>query len=441
MTARDTSRLPLEGVRVVDLSVVWAGPFATQLLGDLGAEVIRVENPHVWQTYTRGIIARPPPALLADGIAWAIGYPDRQAGARPWNRGPFAVNLFRNKYGMTADTRTEEGRGIVRRLVERSDVVFENNVPETIEKLGLTYETLKEWNPEIIEVRMPAFGLSGRYKNYRGLGTHIEGVIGHSLLRGFPDSDPTANTLLYAGDMLGGIIGAFATMTALHRRKRTGKGGLVEIPQSENGIAMFAPAVMDWVMNRRLHGPAGNHDTWGGAPSGVYPTRGEDRWIAIGVCADEGWRALCDEIGDEATRDDPRFADNAGRREHHDEMDRILADWTASHDNRELAQRLQARGVAAGPVLDAGDVYADPHLRARGYFERVSHPEFGPKTYDWPGMLFRMRETPLHVQKAPAALGEDNEYVYKQVLGYSDEEYAGFAERGHISLDYDESIR
>ncbi len=437
----DARALPLAGVRVVDLTVVWAGPYATQLLGDLGAEVIRVENTHVWATYTRGIVAHPTPRMIEGGLAWAIGYPDRQLGKRHFNRHPSCVNMFRNKYGMTVDIRTDEGKAILRRLIESADVLFENNVPETIDKLGLDYDTVRAWNDRIVYVRVPAYGLTGPYRNYRGLGTHIEGVIGHSLLRGYPDSDPTANTLLYSGDFLAGAQGVFATLAALHARRRTGKGQLIEIAQAENGIGMFAPALMDWILNRRLHQPIGNRDLFGGAPSGVYPAKGNDRWIAITVYSDDEWRALCDEIGDSAVRDDPRFADSLSRVRHHDELDRVLAGWTAPHDMRKLARRLQARGIAAGPVLDSRDAFEDPHLRARGYFDRVSHPEFGPKNYDWPGMPFRFDDISLKVRKPPAALGEDNEYVYKTLLGYSDDEYRQFVEHGHIGTDYDDTIR
>jgi crotonobetainyl-CoA:carnitine CoA-transferase CaiB-like acyl-CoA transferase len=438
----DRSKLPLADVRVVDLTVVWAGPLATQLLGDLGAEVIRVENTHVWQTYTRGLMARPPKTLLQAGIPWAVGYPERDPGDRPWNRHPAAVNMFRNKLGMTVDARNDEGKGIVRRLIERSDVIYENNVPETMDKLGFTYERLREWNERIIYVRVPAFGPTGERKNYRGLGSHIEGAIGHTLLRGYTDADPTSNTVVYAGDELAGLQGAFTVIAALRYRRRTGKGQLVEIAQAESGFGMFAHAYLDWALNRRLHGPIGNRDLFAAAPSGVYPTRGEDRWIAITVADDEQWRRLCALLGAPyGTAEDRRFADAESRVANHDDLDALIAEWTRPHDNRELASRLQAEGIAAGPVMSAADLYEDAHMRERGFFQPVTHPEFGPKTYQFPGFPFRYEDLPLAIDRPPVALGADNEYVYRDILGYTAEEYAGFVERGHIGQDFDATIR
>ncbi|HEY8490024.1 MAG TPA: CoA transferase, partial [Dehalococcoidia bacterium] len=204
----DRARLPLAGVRVLDFTVVWAGPFATMLLGDLGAEIIKVENAHVWQPMTRGALARPPQVLLDTGAAWGFGYPNGRPGPRPWNYSPTFVNLYRNKKSCTMDLRRPEGMEILARLVARCDVVYENNAVDTLEKLGITYDWLRSIREDIIMVRAPAYGLTGPYAGARALGVHLEGVMGHTLLRGYPDLDPSVSTAIYSGDYLAGCQGA-----------------------------------------------------------------------------------------------------------------------------------------------------------------------------------------------------------------------------------------
>jgi crotonobetainyl-CoA:carnitine CoA-transferase CaiB-like acyl-CoA transferase len=260
---------PLEGVRVIDLCVVWAGPFATMLLGDLGAEVIKPENPFVFQPMTRGAMARPPQILADTGIAWAGGLPNGQVGARPWDYNPTFVSLYRNKKSFTVDLRRPEGMDVLKRLVAVSDVVYENNATGTMEGLGITYEWLKAANPKIIMVRVPAYGSTGPYARARALGVHLEAVMGHSLLRGYTDADPSSNTAIYSGDYLAGAQGAFAVMTAIWHRDRTGEGQLIEIAQAENAAAMFTQAIMDYSLNGNVQGAIANRDVHGRAPFGV----------------------------------------------------------------------------------------------------------------------------------------------------------------------------
>ena len=223
-----TPNLPLDGVRIVDVTVVWAGPYCTQLLAEWGAEVIRVEPVTRIQPSTRGA-ERPTTreqqiGLAAAGFAGGGGFPDFDPGDDPWNRNSGFNSHARNKLSAAADITTDEGRDLFRRLVTHSDVVIENNVPETIEKAHITYEELRTANPAIIMLRMPAFGLSGPYKNYRALGTHIEGMIGHHYVRGYPDGTPEEAGDVFTGDAVAGIQGAFAVVMALRHLRRTGRG-------------------------------------------------------------------------------------------------------------------------------------------------------------------------------------------------------------------------
>ena len=436
---------PLDGVRVIDLCVVWAGPFATMLLGDLGAEVIKPENPFVFQPMTRGAMAHPPEMLLGASIAWAGGLPRNEVGERPWDYSPTFVSLYRNKKSFTVDLRRPEGMDVLKRLVAQSDVVYENNATGTMEGLGITYEWLKAANPKIIFVRVPAYGSTGPYAHARALGVHLESVMGHSLLRGYDDADPSSNTAIYSGDYLAGAQGAFAVMTALWERDRTGEGQLIEIAQAENAAPMFTQAIMDFSMNGVTQGAITNRDVQGHAPFGVYPTKSpgtsataDDRWISIGIETDEQWRQFGRAIGNPEWAADARFATNDGRLAHHDEIDQRIAEFTATQGDYELMHRLQALGVSATPVLEASRMFADPHLRAREFF--VTQTQEASGTYEYVGPMWKLPETPVEYLQPPVMFGEHNEYVYRELLKVSDEELEALKAAGHISDQYDPSV-
>ncbi|GIW13826.1 MAG: CoA transferase [Tepidiforma sp.] len=436
---------PLDGVRVIDLCVVWAGPFATMLLGDLGAEVIKPENPFVFQPMTRGAMARPPQILLERSIAWSGGLPRNEVGPRPWNYNPTFVSLYRNKKSFTVDLRRPEGKDILRRLVAISDVVYENNAVGTLEKLGITEEWLREANPQVILVRVPAYGLTGPYNNARALGVHLEAVMGHTLLRGYDDADPSANTAIYSGDYMAGAQGAFAVMAALWYRDRTGEGQTIEIAQAENAAAMFTHAIMDYSLNRNVQSAIGNRDVHGRYPCGVYPTKSpgdattmDDRWVAIHIENDEQWQRLVEAMGSPAWARDTRFATNEGRAEHFREIDAHIAEWTGKHEDYDLMHQLQARGIAAAPVLEASRMFDDPHLRARNFFRKQTVRDAG--THEYVGPLWQFEKTPVEFYQPPVCFGEHNEYVYRELLKVSDAEYEALKAAGHIAEEYDPSV-
>jgi crotonobetainyl-CoA:carnitine CoA-transferase CaiB-like acyl-CoA transferase len=436
---------PLEGIRVIDLCVVWAGPFGTMLLGDLGAEIIKPENPFVFQPMTRGAMARPPQVLADTAIAWSGGAPGGKVGDRPWDYSPTFVSLYRNKKSFTVDLRRPEGLDILKRLVAESDIVYENNATGTLEKLGITYDWLKAANPKIILIRVPAYGSSGPYFEARALGVHLEAVMGHSLLRGYSDADPSSNTAIYSGDYLAGAQGAFAAMTAIWHRDRTGEGQLIEIGQAENAAAMFTQAIMDYSLNGNAQGAITNRDVHGRALQGVYPALSpgtsatmDDHWIAISIEGDEEWQAFAAAIGNPAWTGDPRFATNEGRLANHDEIDGHIAAYTATQDDYELMHRLQAAGIAATPVLEASRMFDDPHLRARNFFRTQTQRSSG--TYEYVGPLWQFPETPVEFYQPPVMFGEHNEYVYREVLKVSEEEYQALLAGGHIADAYDPSV-
>ncbi|MCH7553629.1 MAG: CoA transferase [Chloroflexi bacterium] len=431
------SRLPLEGVRVVDLTGVFAGTHAVTLLADWGAEVIRVEPLHVNQTQTRGPTA-PAQAMIDVSRNWLMAYPDWRPGERPWNRRANFQCHARNKLSMTLNLPDPEALDILLRLVSIADLVVENNVPETIDKLGVGYEVLRKAKPDIVMVRMPAYGLTGPYRDYRSMGAQLEGTAGHCLLRGYPDADPSMTGDTFFGDAIAAVTGAMAAAMALYQTRRTGKGQLVELAQTETLIPLFGEYLLDYQMNDRLPQPQGN-DYYRMAPHNVYPCSGDDQWIAIAVGRESEWRGLLRTMGAPEWGSESRFASKEGRYEQRRELDTLVADWTRQYEGRWLMERLQRNGVPAGVLNDEAAAYGDPHLNARGFFEELTHVDAG--THRYPGIVWKMARTPNAIRTPPCTLGEHNDYVYRDLLQVSDDEYDRLKQAGHIGTRHHPGVR
>lgn len=425
--------LPLDGVRILDMTVVWAGPFATQFLSDLGAEVIRIESLQRPDLNGRGEIRVPrtlPPTRRTN-------YPNGDPGARPWERNANFNHHSRNKVSMTVDLARPRGKEIFLRLVKMSDALIENNTTGTLDKLGLGYPVLHEANPRFVLISMPGFGTTGPYRHFRGFGGTMEAVVGHASLRGYPDMDYTGATTSLHSDAAGGASAAFAVLTAIHYSRRTGVGQFIDLSQAENVVQHLSQALMDYSMNGRVQGTLGNRHPFM-APHGCYPCRGEDQWAVIAVSTDEQWQALCRVTGQPELASDLRFADALGRHRHQDDLDPIIAAWTKKHDPYDVMRLLQEAGVPAGPVISHHEAFRDPHLRARGFFQAVTHPQAG--THPYSGPLFKLSRTPLSIRSPAPTLGQHNEYVYKHLLQVSDEEYEELVREGHIGDTYSELL-
>ena len=430
-------KLPLQGIRVLEFGVVWAGPYCAAFLAGMGAEVIKIESIKKFIPMTRGQIARPTGEDLRNLPTSVGATPDRLPGKRPWNRIPLFNAHASNKLGMTVDLLQPKGKKALMDLIAISDVIVENNPTETMEKLGISYEEIRETNPGLIMCRMPAYANEGPYQNHRSFGFHIEGVVGHTLLRGYSDMDPSAVTSVLMGDAASGTQGAFAVLSALHHRRRTGKGQLIELSQAENLIPFMGEAFMDYTMNGRNQSTLGNRHPV--AIQGCYPCLGEDRWVTITIAGDDDWRGLCQAMGDPEWSQESGFRDPIVRYERHDEIDEQISQWTRTLEPQQVMRLLQEKGVAAGPVMDQRDAYADPHLNERGAFEEAYQEDTG--THLYPGAPYKMSETPSKIRRGPVRLGEDNEYVYQELLGYSAEEYAVLEEEGHIGMDYHPDVK
>jgi len=409
-------------------------------LADWGAEVIRVESIKHFQAVTRGGIARPPQEVVSNPVRTGgiSTYCNRDVSFRPWNRWTLFNAHARNKLSCTMDLTTPKGKDLFMRLVRESDVFLESNASHVLEKLQLSYDKLKMENPGLIMLSMPGFGTYGPYKYYRGYGAHQENFIGHTFLRGYPDSDPSETSTVFHADEASGMSAALAVLFALHYRNRTGKGQFIDMAQAEATMPHLGEAIMDYTMNNRVQTSKGNRLP-GAVPCGCYPCLGEDRWINITVYTDTEWDGLCDAMGNPPWAFRDRFSDSFSRHKHHDELDELIAEWTIKQDHYALMHLLQYKGVPAGPVIFEDDAYIDPHLKARGFFESLTQEECG--THLYPGLGYRMSKLPNKLRLPPVRLGEHNEYVYKKILKVSDDEYSKLQEEGHIGMDYDASIR
>jgi crotonobetainyl-CoA:carnitine CoA-transferase CaiB-like acyl-CoA transferase len=424
--------LPLDGVRVLDLTVVWAGPYTTCILGDLGAEVIRVDNPYVFPSATRGVLPRPTPEMVADIGGIFGGYPDAEPGERPWNRTALFNAHARNKRSVTLDLRRPLGREALLKLAERCDVVVENNSVDLLDKLGLGWDVLHQRNQRLIMVRMPSVGLSGPYRNYVGFGVNFEALCGLGAIRGYPDADLSENDSVFHMDAASGAAGAFATLMALRRRERTGVGELVEVSQSENMLNHIGELLIEAQWTGAEHRPMGNRHP-SRAPQGCYPCRGDDAWVVISVGDDEEWAGLAAAAGSPPWAGDERFDSPPGRRLHHDELDQAIAGWTRHLTPREVFERCQARGVPSAPVLHELEALTDPHLCQRGMFRLNGNDDTGDHLH--PAHLWRWDGPELRWDRLPT-LGADNETVFKDLVGLADAEYGELAADGHLATSY-----
>jgi crotonobetainyl-CoA:carnitine CoA-transferase CaiB-like acyl-CoA transferase len=427
-----SERLPLEGIRICDFSAVWAGQTATMYLADLGAECIKVENPFIWNPMTRAASPRIN-SMMAQMIApWMGGHPT-DVGPRPWNNSPAFIQVMRNKKSFTVDSRRAEGLALVKRLVQISDIVAENLALGTLDKLSLSDAEIRAIRPDAIILHMPAFGRTGAYTEGRGYGSHIDGVAGSSVLRGYRDSAPADNVSIFAGDYWGGIHGAFAILSALRHRRRTGRGQVIEMAQVESSAHMFPQAALDAAWNGRAQGSPGNRSIEGFVPNGVFPTNRENCWLALSCRSDAEWRGLVSFMGS------PAWAaglDSVGlRAAREDEIEERIAEWTAGRDRDDLFHGLQAAGVTAGPVLNAAEAANDPHLAASEAWKRLPATADYPEV-DWLRPAYRFSRSDVDLRTPPCLFGEHNEYVYKELLGVSDEEFERFKAEGHIADSY-----
>ena len=394
-------RSALSGVRVADFTWVLAGPHATKVLADFGAQVIKVEDPT-----GRDLARRLPPFPTEERD------PD-QAG--------YYINLNRNKLSLTLDLRKPLGREVALKLVSISDVVIENFSAGVMERLGLGYEELVKVRPDVVMVRMAGLGQTGPMRSYVSYGPIIQALSGLTYHTGYRDRPPVGIGYSYS-DFVAGIHAAFAVLVALHHRRRTGRGQYIDLSQLETSVSFLGPGLLDWTVNGRVPERAGNRLGYvDAAPHGVYPCAGEDRWCAIAVFTDGEWEAMVRVMGSPAWAREERWATAEGRARQADELDERVARWTRERPAEEVARRLQEAGVAASVVQNARDlIQGDEHLRERGFYVELEHPTVGRRLFE--GTPIKMSDAPGGPRRPGPLLGQDTDYVLRQVLGLSDDE-------------------
>ena len=411
-------RLPLKNYRILDLSRIWAGPYCTKLMADMGAEVIKLESLSVYDSH-RG------PVNPAPGIA---AYPESDPGEQPWNRNGWFNCLHMNKYGVSLELTGDEGRRVFDQLVSISDVLIENFRQGSLARLGYDYETLRRLRPDLIYVSMPAFGNNGPWQKYVAYGIGQEQLSGMAHMTGYRDEGPMKSGINH-GDPITGAHAAGVVLAALRRRRRTGKGMFIDVSQQESAVSLIGGEVLAYQVGGEEPERMGNHSPHF-APHNAYQCAGEDRWVTISVSNDAQWRSLAEAISGPELAAEQDFATGADRLQRQDRLDRLISEWTADKDPYEISHLLQQVGVPASPVMRGPDLLEDPHYKARGTFVEVDHKQVGPKMY--PGIPFKMSATPGEVRWAAPALGQHNRLVYGEVLGMTGDEIDRLEERGVI---------
>lgn len=394
--------LPLAGLRVVDFTQHAAGPLAAKFLADYGAEVILVES----EAY-----------ITTGGGSRQTG----PAGMSPINTAWFHNKFNSNKLSVTVDLNRDEGKDIVKRLLAASDVMIANVRPQVLEKLDLTYQTVRAVRPDIIYLTMPTMGVGGPRSFYGGVSWGIQAMAGLNAISGYADRPPTSPTPYSHPDVsCNPLHAAVAIMAALRHRRRSGRGQMIELSQYESSICWTGPAVLQYTVNGTLMERSENRRP-GAVPHEVFRCQGEERWCAISVFDDEQWRALCGVIGRAELADAPAYASTAAREGRLGDFHGIIEPWTAQRPAEEVMQRLQAAGVPCAVVNDFHDLLRrDPQFQARGYWTEVDHPELGTAVVE--GWGFRLSRTDRVPPARAPLLGENNDYVFQEVLGMSEDE-------------------
>ncbi|GLX19603.1 CaiB/BaiF CoA transferase family protein [Streptomyces lavendulae] len=392
--------LPLAGLKVIDTATLFAGPFAATLLGDYGAEVVKIEHPD--------------------------GDPARRYGAQADGVPVWWKVVARNKRSATLDLHTDEGRLLFRRLAADADLVVENFRPGTLERWGLDYATLSAHNPRLVLLRMTGFGQTGPYAHRPGFGTVGEAMSGLAHLTGNPDGPPTLPSFPLA-DAVAGLTAAFAALTALRARELTGRGQVVDLSIVESMLGVLAGPLTTYDLTGVMPTRQGNRSP-NNAPRNVYRTK-DGHWVAVAATTVSVAERVVRLVGRPELADEPWFATGAGRAAHTGELDAAVGGWIAERTRDEVVDAFDRAQAAIGAVYDFADVLQDPHLTARRSIVSVPDPELD--AIRMPDVAFRLSDTPGSVRWAGPRLGEHTAEILDE-LGVGSEELSALAERGVI---------
>jgi benzylsuccinate CoA-transferase BbsF subunit len=390
----------LNGIRILDFTRVLAGPYATRLLGDFGAEVIKIQS----------------------GKTSNSNEDNSSAYFSAWNR---------NKLSITLNMNYPEAREIVLKLAAICDIVIENFSPRVMSNWDLDYKDFKEIKKDIILARMSGFGQSGPWKDYTAYSPAIQSISGHTYLTSYNKDEPVGPGFSQA-DITAGLYTVFAVLAALEHRSKTGIGQLIDISEYECACTMLGPALMYQSVEQTEITPQGNRSQFvQAAPYGCYKCFGDDRWCVIAVNNETEWNSLCNVMGSPAWTSRVEFTTLIERKVHENELDSLIQEWTMKHTPEKIVKCLREADVPSGVVQNAMDLANDPHLLARKYFVEIDHPVFGRMMTDKSPIRFNNNiDAPW---KASSSLGEHNNYVYHDLLDLSNDEINSLIKKGVIT--------
>lgn len=402
-----SGRLPLRGMRVVDWTVYWAGPFLGEMLHDLGAEVIKVESPSNWDSMRTVIDVN---RYAGDGARPMT--PQERSNVNQhfneWNRGKLSLGVE------LADPR---GRQLVLDLAAQSDIFIENHRPGAKVKLGVAYDDVKAVRPDIVYLSLSGYGQTLPERNAMALGAPVELASGLFSLNGYENADTPAKTGFSYGDPVGALAALSALVLAVRRKRKTGEGSYLDVAMRDALAFGVGAAFTDWSANHQVRPRRGNrHPVF--EPQNVYRCHGDDAWVAITIRNDDDWQAFGEALGKPDWHGDARFANAAGRREHHDEIHQHIKAWIIQRGPRAVEAALQQHGVPAGAVLDLREVGDDPHLAARGAFQQIEHPTFGTEVRA--SSQWGRGEHAQPVDMPAPSFGQHNRDVLSRVLNLDD---------------------
>ena len=405
MTESSTIHGPLTGLKVIEICTTIAGPACARLLGDMGADVIKIEP--------------------------FDGDPVRQMGQHLGDVSLYAASLMRNKRSIALDLKTQAGRDLARQLIDRADILVENNRPDVMERLGLGYAALSARNPGLVMVRISGYGQDGPYADRPGYGAICEAVAGVRHMTGDPDRPP-ARVALATTDYLSSVYAAFGAVAAIHARHATGKGQVVDMALYEAAFTQMEPVVPAYDKLGLVPQREGaNLPSM--APNSSYPTQ-DGAWMLIAANSQPIWRRLVQLMGQPALLVDTRFEtiQVRGKPDNMRAIDTIVADWTRQHDAAALEQLLQAAQVPCSRVYTIADIYADPHYRARAMLQQVPHPTVGHTTQI--GVVPRLSDTPGSIRQTGPDAGANGRDVLEQELGIAPEALDALVRAGAVRL-------
>ena len=424
------TRAPLDNIRVVDLSRVFAMPFAGANLADLGAEVIKIDTCQAQFMETTRTITGP--------------FPDNQPGELWWEQGGTFQTLNRGKRSLTLDLRSDEAQRIVKELVSVSDIVLENFTPRVMARFGLDYASLRAVKPDLIMVSNTGYGHSGPWSSFGAMASALEPTHGTGAFMGYMEGDSSG--ALQPGavpnkvgnsytDFLATWTALVSVMAALLHRAKTGRGTWIDLAMYQNGASFIGEGLLAYAFNGERARRMGNRHA-AMSPHGCYPCLGEDQWVTIAVRDDADWLAFCRAIGAPELAEDARYSAVRGRLEAQDDLDAIVAEWTGQRASYQVMETLQNAGVPAGPVLTAGQALSDSHFRHRGFFEKVTHPaETGLGTKEYIGRGWKFSGSSAGIAGPAPILGEANGYALREILGLSAELVDALAKQEVIGVE------